>query len=158
MIFVTVGLHYQGFDRLIMKMDALAGTINEEVVMQIGSTKYKPKNARYFDFIDDDEVILRLFKDARVIVSHAGAGTLLNALHFGKPIIAVPRQKIFEEHVDDQQLELTKALSGNGQVAPVYDIEDLGSALRTVNTISSTCLDKNHNLITFLKRSLRGSE
>jgi beta-1,4-N-acetylglucosaminyltransferase len=53
MIFVTVGLHYQGFDRLIMKMDALAGMIDEEVVMQIGSTKYKPENAKYFDFVDE---------------------------------------------------------------------------------------------------------
>jgi len=152
MIFVTVGLHYQGFDRLIMKMDVLAGMINEEVVMQIGSTSYKPKNAKYFDFVDDDEDILQLFKEARVIISHAGAGTLLNALNFRKPVIAVPRQKTFGEHVDDQQLELTKVLSENGQVIPVYDIETLESALRSVNKISPIRLDKNNDLITFLKQ------
>ncbi len=157
MIFVTVGLHYQGFDRLIMKMDVLAGMISEEVVMQIGSTSDKPKNAKYFDFVDDDEDILQLFKEARVIISHAGAGTLLNALNFRKPIIAVPRQKAFGEHVDDQQLELTKVLSENGQVIPVYDIETLESALRSVNKISPTRLDKNNDLITFLKQQLVGT-
>jgi beta-1,4-N-acetylglucosaminyltransferase len=154
MIFVTVGLHYQGFDRLIMKMDALAGMIDEEVVMQIGSTKYKPENAKYFDFVDNDEDILRLFKEARIIISHAGAGTLLNALNFRKPIIVVPRQKVFGEHVDDQQLELTKVLSEDGRVIPVYDIEDLEPALRNIGTANSACLGKSTDLVAFLKRQL----
>jgi UDP-N-acetylglucosamine transferase subunit ALG13 len=47
MIFVTVGTHYQGFDRLIRKMDEIAGKIEEDVIMQIGSTQYKPINAKY---------------------------------------------------------------------------------------------------------------
>ena len=51
MIFVTTGTHSQGFDRLIQKMDEIAGKINEEVIMQIGSAKYKPKNAKFFNFI-----------------------------------------------------------------------------------------------------------
>ena len=42
MIFVTVGTHDQGFKRLVKKMDEIAGQIDEEVVMQIGSTDYKP--------------------------------------------------------------------------------------------------------------------
>ncbi|RKY56218.1 MAG: beta-1,4-galactosyltransferase, partial [Candidatus Neomarinimicrobiota bacterium] len=38
MIFVTVGSHYKGFERLVEKMDEIAGKIEEEVIMQIGYT------------------------------------------------------------------------------------------------------------------------
>ena len=51
MIFVTDGTHYQGFDRLITKMDEVAGKIDDEVAIQIGSSKYHPKNAKWFTFL-----------------------------------------------------------------------------------------------------------
>ena len=50
MIFATVGLHYMGFERLIRKMDELAGEIDEEVIIQTGHTKYQPRNAAFFAF------------------------------------------------------------------------------------------------------------
>jgi len=40
MIFVTVGTHDQGFERLVKKMDEIAGQIDEEVVIQVGYTDY----------------------------------------------------------------------------------------------------------------------
>jgi UDP-N-acetylglucosamine:LPS N-acetylglucosamine transferase len=35
-IFVTVGMHYLGFDRLVKAMDYIAGNIDDKVIMQIG--------------------------------------------------------------------------------------------------------------------------
>ncbi|MEN6554068.1 MAG: PssE/Cps14G family polysaccharide biosynthesis glycosyltransferase [Methanobacterium sp.] len=124
MIFVTVGTHNQGFERLVQKMDEIACEIDEEVVMQIGFTEYKPENAKWFKFVDIGE-IMNFYKNADVIVTHAGAGALLDALSFEKPIIAVPRLKKFGEHIDDQQLELTEALENKGQIKAVYEIDDL---------------------------------
>lgn len=124
MIFITVGTHNQGFERLVKKMDEIAGKIDEEVVMQIGFTDYEPKNAKWFKFVDIDE-IMDFYKNADVIISHAGAGTLLDALSFEKPVIAVPRLKKFGEHIDDQQLELAEALENKGQIMAVYQIDDL---------------------------------
>ena len=158
MIFVTVGMHYQGFERLIKKMDEIAGKIDEEVVMQIGFTRYKPKNARYFDFVDDDEKILEYFRRARVIVSHAGAGTLLNALHFGKPVIVVPRLKKFGEHVDDQQLELAELISKIGKGVAVYDIDELEGVLNKVNGLNFSAVSKERGLVNFLRNYIRGLE
>ncbi len=129
MIFVTVGTHSQGLDRLIKKMDEIACKIDEEVVMQIGSTKYRPKNARYFDFIEDFERIKELNRKARVVVCHGGAGTIITALDEGKPVIAVPRLKEHGEHINDHQLELVDALSNNGKILAVYDIDLLEEAL-----------------------------
>ena len=157
MIFVTVGLHYQGFERLIKKMDEIAGKIDEEVIMQIGSTKYEPKNAKFFDFVDDEKM-LDFFKQARIIVSHAGAGTLLMALSFNKPIIVVPRLKRFGEVVDDQQLELAEALSKEGKVIVVYDVEELESALKKVKCLRTPTVKKGGKLARFLKDYLSGLE
>jgi beta-1,4-N-acetylglucosaminyltransferase len=150
MIFVTVGMHYQGFERLICKMDEIAGKIDEEVVMQIGSTQYIPKAAKYFEFVDSDLTIMAHFKNARVIVSHAGAGTLLNALNLGKPIIVVPRLKMFGEHIDDQQLELAEALSTQGRAIAINDINELEESLMKIGDMQLE-VKKDKKLIYHLK-------
>ena len=73
----------------------------------------------------DIEEIMNFYKNSDMIVTHAGAGSLLDALSFEKPIIAVPRFKKFGEHIDDEQLELAVALENKGQINSVYEIEDL---------------------------------
>lgn len=155
MIFVTVGTHYQGFERLVRKMDEIAAEIDEEVVMQTGYTEYQPQNAKWFRFKDYDE-ILDIYKSANIIVSHAGAGTLLDSLSFEKQIIVVPRLKKFNEHIDDQQLELAEALENSGRAAAVYDIEKLEEVIN--NTVLNTFNEPNIKLSNFLEDYLKGIE
>ena len=155
MIFVTVGTHYQGFERLIKKMDEIAGRIKDEVIMQIGYTKYEPKNAKWFRFLEREEDILELYKKADIIVAHAGAGTLLTALSFGKPIVVVPRLKKFGEHVDDQQLELAEALESMGKAIAVYDIEKLEDAIRRAKALKYRPVRQDKRLANFLKNYLK---
>lgn len=131
MIFVTVGNHDQGFDRLIAKMDEIAGKIDEKVVMQIGYTNYKPVNAEYFSFIDSFEEILRLNRDSRVVVSHAGAGSIVTALKQKTPVIAVPRLKKYNEHMNDHQLEIAHAMSDDKNITIVYNVESLENCLKS---------------------------
>lgn len=130
MIFVTVGSHYQGFDRLIKKMDEIAGKIDEKVIMQIGHTNYKPVNAEYFDFVEDFGKIEELNRDARVVVSHAGAGSILTALKLGTPVIVVPRLKKYNEHMDDHQLEIAEVMSRNRNVSVAKDLNYLDELLK----------------------------
>jgi len=159
MIFVTVGLHYKGFERVIKKMDEIAGKIDEEVIMQIGSSKYKPNNAKFFDFVEEKK-ISEYFRQARIIIAHAGAGTILMALSFNKPIIVVPRLKRFGEDIDDQQLELAEVLSKEGKVIAVYNIELLEEALKNVDKLTFVNVEerKDKKLVGFLKEYLRGIE
>lgn len=130
MIFVTVGSHYQGFDRLIKKMDEIAGKIDEEIIMQIGYTKYKPTNSRYFDFAGYSK-IKQLNNDARIVVSHAGVGSILTALEQKTHLIIVPRLKKYGEVVDDHQLEIARQLSENPNVTTLYDVENLDEFLKS---------------------------
>jgi beta-1,4-N-acetylglucosaminyltransferase len=155
MIFVTVGTHYQGFERLIKKIDEIAGKIDEEVVAQIGSTKYEPKNMTYFSFMEDEEKFLEIYKKARIIITHAGVGNLFKIHSFQKPVIIVPRLKKFNEHVDDHQLDITEILKNEEEAVVVYDIEDLEDALKKAKKIS---IKENKKLVTFLKNYIKSME
>lgn len=131
LIFVTVG-GMRAFERLVKEMDRIAGELDEQVVMQVGSTDYEPKNCDYFKFmprngIDD------FYAGARVVVCHAGGGSILTALEHNKPLVLVPRMKSYGEVFDDHQLEIAKEMEAQG-VAVVYDISNLKSAIRNANT------------------------
>lgn len=157
MIFVTVGSHYEGFERLVKKMDEIAGSIAEKVVMQIGYTKYTPKNAECFDFIESYREIQELNRKARVVVSHGGAGAIITALEQGTPVIAVPRLKKYAEHTDDQQQDILMAMAEEGKLIAVYDIKELGRAVKSVDE-KITKVEKDRRLINFLKDYLSDLE
>ena len=132
MILVTIGLMY-GFDRLIKEMDGIAGRVDEEVIMQIGETVYEPKNAKYFRFASKEEMD-GLYDDARVVVCHAGVGSILTALEHGKPVIAVPRREKYGEHVDDHQLDIAGEMEKEGRITVVHDVGELGAVLDDIST------------------------
>jgi beta-1,4-N-acetylglucosaminyltransferase len=131
LIFVTVGMHTQGFDRLTKKMDEIAATLDEEVIMQIGHTGFRPQNAKWFQFTTEEE-IKALCKEARVVVTHP-AMSILDALEQATPVIAVPRLKRYNEVIDDHQLDFARELEKEGKVTAVYDVDKLEEALRNPN-------------------------
>ena len=131
MIFVTVG-GMRAFERLVKEMDRIASELDEQVVMQLGSTDYEPKNCDYFRFMPRKD-IEEFYAGARVVVCHAGGGSILTALEHNKPLVVVPRIKSYGEAFDDHQLEIAREMESQG-VAVVYDINNLKSAIRNVNT------------------------
>jgi len=152
LILVTVGLMY-GFERLVKEMDGIAGRMDEAVIMQIGDTTYKPKNAIYFRFTSN-EGIDRLYEDARVVVCHAGVGSILTALEHGKPVIAVPRRKKYGEHVDDHQLDIAGEMEKEGRITVVHDVGELEDVLTNVSAGSVAKVEKDGILVNALKNYL----
>lgn len=126
MIFVTVGTHPGQFDRLVRRMDELAPLLKEKVVIQRGFTRYKPKNAEYFDFAED---ISRYFKEARLVISHAATSVIEFSVGYGKPLIVVPRQKQFNEHIDNHQVEFAEYFARKTGVLCVLDIRQITAEL-----------------------------
>ena len=106
MIFVTVGTHEQPFDRLLKCIDKLVeeGKIKEEVVCQKGYTDYEPKNYQAEKLIPYEKMQDNI-KKARIVITHGGPASFLDPLSVGKIPIVVPRQKDFNEHVNNHQLE-----------------------------------------------------
>ena len=124
MIFLTVGLHEQQFNRVVELVDNCSC---DEKLIQYGYATYKPKNSHAQQFMDMQE-IRNAMERADVIVTHGGTGSIINALSLGKKPIVAPRYKRYGEHVDDHQDEIVIELSRRGAIFPLMDgdnIEDL---------------------------------
>ncbi|MCZ3992755.1 glycosyltransferase [Lactobacillus crispatus] len=140
MIFVTVGTHEQPFNRLIKKVDDLVadGAIQEKVVMQTGFSTYKPKHCEAHKMMSFDEMQQNL-KDARIVITHGGPSSFIEALQFGKVPIVVPRQEKFHEHVNNHQVDFVKLIVERmNNIIPVYNIDDLKQAVDNYDQIAMT--------------------
>lgn len=118
MIFVTVGTNEAPFDRLIAALDAFPP--GEDLVVQAGASRLRPARAMCIDFLPFDRLV-EYVREARLVVAHAGVGSIMVALANGKRPVVVPRLHRHGEAVDDHQLELARRLDEHGLVTLVED-------------------------------------
>lgn len=131
MIYVTVGTHEQPFNRLIRCVDELKGNgiIEEEVIIQSGFSDYEIQHCKHKDLFDQNDVLAN-YEAARLIIMHGGPSSIIQALQAGKVPIVVPRQKKFDEHINDHQLEFCRAVSKRyNNIILVEDIAELENAI-----------------------------
>jgi UDP-N-acetylglucosamine transferase subunit ALG13 len=126
MIFVTVGTGEQPFDRLLRSVEALS--IDEPLVIQHGSSTVAPEEATCLDYLPFPDMVTRM-QEARVVITHAGVGSVIAALSVGKKPVVVPRRRHFGEAVDDHQVELARRLADAGVVTLIDDPRDLAAVL-----------------------------
>ena len=124
LIFVTVGNARNPFSRLVRAADAIAEQTDEEVVIQCGHTDVEVFHANIVKFLTMEQYE-KIVQDARVIISHAGAGSVIAALAARKRIIVVPRLRRFSEHVNDHQLEIAAELQRVGYVESCTSVDEL---------------------------------
>lgn len=139
MIFVTVGTHEQAFNRLIQKIDELKrdGIIEDEVIMQTGFSTYEPKYCKWKKLLPYQKMI-QYVNEARIVITHGGPASFIMPLQVGKTPIVVPRQKKYEEHVNDHQLEFAHNVAERmGTIIPVDDVEELGRVIGEYDQIVS---------------------
>ena len=149
MILLTVGTGPDGFDRLVRAVDDIAPEIDEPIRAQIGRSEYIPANIEWFRFTSEDE-IQELNRTASVVISHAGAGALLTARSYEKPVIIVPRRTEYGEHTDDHQMEIAAALQDHPAVFPVTDINELKQELDRARSHSGGTWTQDNSLMRFL--------
>jgi beta-1,4-N-acetylglucosaminyltransferase len=138
MIFVTVGTHDQPFDRLVRAADELAARIDEPVTVQRGVSRFQPRRAQAFDWATTGEMDEWIDR-ARVVIAHAGAGTMISVFRRGKPLIVIPRLREHGEHYNDHQMELAAAMAQAGRVLVVEEpsAETLWEALRRIGALKT---------------------
>jgi beta-1,4-N-acetylglucosaminyltransferase len=123
-IFVVLGTQAYQFDRLLRELDG----IEEELVIQGGSSTFRPGGAEWFDYLEYPALVERV-RSARVVVAHAGVGSIVTAVAEGKRPIVVPRLKRYGEAVDDHQVPFARRLAETGIVTLVEDPAQLPAAL-----------------------------
>jgi UDP-N-acetylglucosamine transferase subunit ALG13 len=127
-IFVTLGTHGQPFARLIR---ALAELRPSELVVQHGHSPAPAGVARAIAFMEFSEVLERI-DAAEAVITHGGVGSILCATRAGHTPVVAPRLERHGEHVDDHQVELTRALAERGTVMPAWDLDRLTEAIAAV--------------------------
>lgn len=135
MILVTTGTNEARFDRLISSLDSIPG--HEEIIAQTGASAVRPARAKCVDFLPFDE-LSSLVQQARVVVMHAGIGSILLALSHGKRPIVVTRSKKHGEAVDDHQMPVALRFADAGLVTLLQDLEQLPSAVNNPLALEST--------------------
>lgn len=156
-IFISVGTHAQQFNRLLKEMDLLLeeGRIKDDVFAQTGNSDYRPEAFDYKEFLSPKEFAEKI-ENADLVVSHGGAGTIINALMKKKKLIIVPRLEKFKEHTNDHQVELAEAFEKRGKAIAVMEISKLGDAFEKAKKFKPNFDSDRENLIGYLKGFLEG--
>ena len=145
MIFVTVGTHEQQFNRLVEYMDKWASEHDEKVVIQTGYSTYEPKCC-VWDKLFPYQKMVEMVGESRIVITHGGPSSFIMTLQVGKTPIVVPRQKRFEEHVNDHQLKFCKEVESRmGTIVVVEDIEKLGGVIENYDEIKKEGKNTSNN-------------
>ncbi len=146
MIFVTLGTQDKPFPRLLeaVEKQIKKGNIKEEVIVQAGSTKYESKLMEVHDTFSMKK-FAELMKEADVIITHGGVGTILTALKKDKKIIAAARLKKYGEHENDHQLQILNELEKRGNIIVLKNFIKLDEALEKISNFKPNKFESNTN-------------
>ena len=133
MIFVTVGAQMP-FDRMVRAVDDWARARDRsDVLAQIGPADYVPSHVPYTRFLEPPD-FARTYQDAKVIVAHAGTGSILQALELGKPILVMPRRAAMRETRNDHQVATAERFQALG-IPVAWDEKELGEQLDRIDRL-----------------------
>ena len=127
MIFCTIGTQAP-FDRFVRIVDEVAAHLDEEIIAQVYKSEYRAQHIKTVDFLPPDE-FNALFDKARLIVAHAGMGTIISAMRKHKPIIIFPRIAALGEHRNEHQLATARKMKELGYVYVANNAEELKELL-----------------------------
>ena len=148
MILVLLGTQNNSFHRLLEEIERNIenGNITEEVVVQAGYTKFEPstkkQQIKIFNTVPKDE-LEKLIEKANIVISHGGVGSMITANQKGKKVIAVPRYKMYHEHVNDHQLKTIEIFGKRNYVLSTKNVQDLERALKDVKDFVPVVYEKD---------------
>lgn len=140
-VLVTVGT--TEFEDLIKFVDTesfmtLVKSLNyHTIICQIGRGKYVPKLSNFRSVPS----LIPFIQDSDLIISHGGAGTILECLRLHKKLIIVTNSSLMNNH----QSELALELKSRGCALLCESPSDLYSILPLSNSFIPTPLPKSTN-------------
>lgn len=148
MILVLLGTQNNSFHRLLEEIEKNIqdGTINEEVIVQAGYTKYETQNMKIVDLISKEE-LEDLQKKANLIITHGGVGSIISSIEKGKKVIAVPRLHEYEEHVNNHQIEIVKDFNDKGYIIGIEKVVELKEAIIKSKEFNPKKYEPNNKLM-----------
>lgn len=136
MILLSVGTQLP-FDRLTRAVDQWAAACGRtDVIAQIGPSRYRPTHMQSFAFVEHEE-FRELQRRCTLMISHAGMGSIITAMEFGKPIIIMARDHRCGEHRNGHQLATLHQFSTRAGIYAARDAQELVALLEHPNELTA---------------------
>jgi len=123
-----VGNAKQPFYRLLDAVRIISSTLPQPVIVQHGNTPFDDPACVCHAFMDR-ETVSELMAKSELIICHAGAGTVIEAVRAGRVPVVMPRKRAFGEHVDDHQIEFAAMLRQTQKAVVIEEPELLEYAV-----------------------------
>jgi beta-1,4-N-acetylglucosaminyltransferase len=125
-ILVTVGS--TDFDPLVQAADEASPRLDLPVVIQIGIGRHEPRNAEWFRIAPSLEPY---YERADVVVSHGGAGTILEVLRRGMRLVSADNP----DRPDQHQKDMIGHMSAEGRLVWCRDLSRLAEAIEEARAL-----------------------
>lgn len=109
-------------------LDRVAATIDEPIVAQSATAEGNWPHLEIHATLSPPEFAAN-FEAARVVVAHAGIGTILSAKKHHKPLIIMPRRFDLGEHRNDHQSFTARQVENEPGIYLAWNEEDLAGLL-----------------------------
>jgi UDP-N-acetylglucosamine transferase subunit ALG13 len=143
-ILVTVGNDLP-FSRLVRHADAWAKAHpSEQVFAQTGRLQpsdHVPEHMEWVEMLAAEQFEHR-WAEAKLVVAHAGMGSIITALATAKPMVILPRQARLGEHRNDHQLATAKRFADRPGLVVAWSETDLPGAIDRALEASVTPEDR----------------
>lgn len=135
MIFLTVGTQLP-FDRLARALDDWCEADGKEAnvfgqIGVVGPDNYRPRNFEWAEKISPDAFTRRV-REAKVVVGHAGMGSIITAMTFRKPTLIMARRAHLGEHRNDHQEATLQRFKSRSGLHAVADADELAQQLNAI--------------------------
>ena len=145
MTLVLLGTQNNSFHRLLEEVQKNIdnGNIKDEVIVQKGYTKFESPDMKIYDQVSAEKM-KELVKQADLIITHGGVGSIITAIEQGKKVIAVPRKKKYKEHVNDHQRQIIKVFSEKKYLIGIENVDELEDAIKNIAKFEPAKYENNN--------------
>ena len=144
MILLTVGTQLP-FDRLVKLMDQWAqNNPGVEILAQVAEGEYLPRHMDYVRYLNGRQYG-EVFNRAKVVIAHAGMGTVISSLIAAKPVVVFPRMASLGEHRNEHQLATCEKLESLKGCYVAYEPFELFQTLMSLNELEGGCIEQYAN-------------
>jgi beta-1,4-N-acetylglucosaminyltransferase len=131
--FVSIGNVKKEFTRLLKAVEENLDLLPKPILIQRGHTAFEIKQHEFVevhDFISMDQFI-HLFQTVEILIVHAGAGSIMNAIKAKKIPIVMTRLPQYDEIINDHQVGFARNLQQEGRIMLIENSQELATAIQT---------------------------
>ena len=135
--FISLGNAKQSFSRMLKVIDDVMCHLPKPIIIQSGHTFFESNVAKVYRFMTADD-FKKYIKNSEIIIIHAGAGSIINAIKQGKTPLVMARSKKYNEHVNNHQFELLNKMMELNKVLGFDNPETLKLHIEKIKNSNNT--------------------